>query len=119
MNRTFAERFAEEWIAAWNAHDLESILSHYTDDFEMISPAIRKIAEEPSGTLAGKEAVGRYWAEALRRTPDLRFELLHVLTGVGSVTLIYNGVRGLSAEVFHFNETGKVIRACAHYAVQG
>ena len=35
-----AERFADDWIAAWNAHDLEKILSHYTDDFEMSSPVI-------------------------------------------------------------------------------
>lgn len=117
MNKAFAEQFAEEWIAAWNAHDLEAILSHYTDDFEMASPVIKKIAGEPSGVLSGKKAVGRYWAEALGRNPGLRFELLHVLMGVASVTLVYSGVRGLSAEVFHFNATGKVIRAGAHYHV--
>jgi hypothetical protein len=38
ISRDFAERFAEEWIAAWNAHDLPRILSHYEDDFEMPSP---------------------------------------------------------------------------------
>ena len=36
----WARRFAEEWIAAWNAHDLERILPHYSDDFEMHSPLI-------------------------------------------------------------------------------
>lgn len=119
MNKEFAEQFAQEWIAAWNAHDLEAILSHYTDDFEMASPVIKKIAGEPSGILSGKAAVGRYWAEALARNPGLHFELLHVLTGVASVTLVYNGVRGLSAEVFHFNEAGKVVRAFAHYDPHG
>ena len=40
MTKDFAIRFAGEWIAAWNAHDLGRILSHYTEDFEMSSPVI-------------------------------------------------------------------------------
>ena len=35
MNQKQANEFAAEWIEAWNAHDLDRILSHYTDDFEM------------------------------------------------------------------------------------
>jgi ketosteroid isomerase-like protein len=29
MSPDFAERFANEWVAAWNARDLERVLSHY------------------------------------------------------------------------------------------
>ena len=35
LSGDFVHRFAAEWIAAWNSHDLERILAHYTDDFEM------------------------------------------------------------------------------------
>jgi len=28
---------ASEWIAAWNARDLERVLAHYTNDAEMTS----------------------------------------------------------------------------------
>ena len=38
MQKGFAERFAKDWVAAWNSHDLDSILEHYEDDFEMSSP---------------------------------------------------------------------------------
>jgi len=38
LSKAFADHFAAEWIAAWNSHDLERILSHYTDNFEMSSP---------------------------------------------------------------------------------
>ncbi len=110
-----AEEFAQEWIAAWNSHDLERILSHYEDDFEMSSPVIAQLMEEPSGRLKGKERVAIYWGKALQRYPDLHFERLHVLRGVNSVTIVYNGVRGLSAEVFHFTVSGKVSSAYAHY----
>jgi len=115
LDKAFADHFAADWIDAWNTHDLDRILSHYTDDFEMSSPVIIKVAGEPSGTLQGKAAVGSYWAKALQLIPDLHFELITTLLGVDSITLYYQGARGLSAEVFHFNQDGKVTRAYAHY----
>ena len=116
LEKGFAERFAREWVAAWNAHDLERILEHYEDDFEMTSPVIVTLAGEPSGKLRGKAAVGAYWAKALQKLPGLRFELIGALAGVDSVTLYYKGHRGLSAEVLHFGPGGKVRAAFAHYA---
>eukprot|EP01031_Cornospumella_fuschlensis_P031048 gene31049-37526_t len=116
LSAELAQKFADGWIASWNAHDLEGILSHYEDDFEMYSPVISAITGKPSGCLRGKVAVGAYWAKALTKYPDLHFELLHVLTGVKSVTLLYQGVKGLSAEVFFLSDiSGKVSRAFAHY----
>ncbi|MDD5277187.1 MAG: nuclear transport factor 2 family protein [Methylovulum sp.] len=116
IDKKFADHFAADWIDAWNNHDIDRILSHYTDDFAMLSPMIVTVAEEPSGLLTGKEAIGAYWAKALQRAPNLHFELSTTLVGVDSITLYYRGVRGLSAEVFHFNASGKVIKAYAHYA---
>jgi hypothetical protein len=115
--KEFAERFALEWIDSWNSHDLQRILSHYSDDFEMTSPVIIQIAGEPSGMLKGKKAVAPYWAKALQLIPDLRFELLATLVGVNSITIYYKGARGLSAEVLHFGLDRKVVRAYAHYAL--
>jgi ketosteroid isomerase-like protein len=40
IDQHFAEHFASEWIAAWNAHDLTRVLSHYADDFEMSSALV-------------------------------------------------------------------------------
>src|SRR5215831_6099483 len=65
MEKGFAERFAKEWVAAWNSHDLERILVHYEDNFEMSSPIITTLVGERSGKLRGKAAVGGYWAKAL------------------------------------------------------
>ena len=113
-----ALKFAEEWIEAWNAHDVERVLSHYTDDFEMSSPFIAAFAGEPSGTLKGKAAVRAYWVTALRRIPDLRFELLGVFTCVDSVTIYYKAVQEkLATEVFFLNELGRAYKAVPHYGV--
>ena len=116
MDNAHARAFAAEWIAAWNSHDLERILGHYEDDFEMSSPVIVVLAGEPSGRLRGKAAVGAYWAKALARTPDLRFELVEALAGVDSVTICYRSHRGFCAEVLCFGPSGKVRAASAHYA---
>jgi ketosteroid isomerase-like protein len=117
MDNTFAEHFATDWIDSWNAHDLDRILSHYEEDFEMTSPIIVQVVGGPSGMLRGKSAVGAYWQKALARTPDLKFELLSVFVGVNSIMLHYKGARGrLASEVFHFGQNQKVTRAFAHYA---
>jgi hypothetical protein len=117
MEKSFADRFAADWINSWNAHDLERILAHYADDFEMSSPIIIQVAREPSGTLHGKAAVRAYWSPALKHIPDLHFELISVLVGVRSITLYYKGARDrLAAEVFHFGLDEKVTSAFAHYA---
>lgn len=115
IDKTFAEHFAAEWIAAWNEHDLDRILEHYSDDFEMNSPVIVSLCQQASGALKGKAAVAAYWRTALNLYPNLHFELISTLIGVDSICLYYQGVRGLAAEVFHFNESGKVVRAYAHY----
>lgn len=117
IDRTFANRFAADWIAAWNSHDLDRVLAHYADDFEMNSPTIIRIAGEPSGRLKGKARVRAYWTQALRKFPDLRFEPVATLLGVNSVTLCYRGVNGvMSADAFVFGAGGKVVWSHAYYA---
>ncbi len=110
-----AKRFAEHWIRDWNSHNVKAILSHSADDFEMQSPLIAQIAREPTGILKGKDKVGVYWSQALKRFPDLRFFLVAVLRGVRSLTLYYRGVdQKLAGEVFFFNAKGKIEKGTAH-----
>lgn len=116
LTKAFADQFAAEWIQAWNGHDLDRILAHYADDFEMSSPRIPLVVGEPSGTLRGKAAVGAYWQKALALAPTLHFELVATLVGIDSITLHYRGPRGMAAEVFFFRPDGKVAKACAYYA---
>ena len=120
MDSAFARDFATEWIAAWNSHDLDRVLSHYANDFEMSSPYIVVLAGEPSGMLVGKPTVEAYWRKALDAYPDLHFTLVSILAGVNSVTLYYKGARDrLAAEVLHFDAEQKVSRAFAHYDIEG
>lgn len=113
----FAQTFSQEWIEAWNSHDLDRILAHYSEAFEMSSPLIAQIMGEPTGTLQGKDSVRAYWEKALKMVPNLHFESIATLTGAGSVVIHYRGANGrLAAEVFFFGPDGLVQKAFAHYA---
>ncbi len=117
IEQAFAHAFATEWIASWNSHDLNRILSHYSDDFEFSSPYIVKLMGESSGRLKGKAAVTKYWAKGLARLPDLHFELLETLTGIDSIVIHYRRHDGrIAAEYFEFGPEGKVAKSSAHYA---
>ena len=114
-----ARAFAEGWIDAWNAHDLDAVLAHYSDDFEFSSPLVIQVAGEPTGTLKGKAAVQAYWRVALACVPTLRFELVDVLAGVDCLTILYRGHRGLAAELFELDANGRAVRGRALYAQTG
>src|SRR5256886_4150200 len=117
IDRNWAEAFASEWVDAWNAHDLERILSHYTDDFEMASPLIVERMGVASGRLKGKEAIRRYWGQWLAGTPDLRFELTAVMVGVNSLAIVYKSVTAgrTVIERIEFDDHRKAVEAEALY----
>ena len=111
-----AKAFAAHWIQSWNDHDLESIISHYSDDVEYFSAFLTKLSDSPSGTLRGKGAVKEYLGKGLAAYPDLHFVLVNVFWGVRSVVLLYQSVNNLAAaEVFEFNEHGLANRVQCHY----
>ena len=115
MDREFAEKFAQHWVSSWNSHDLQKVLSHYTDDFEMASPIIRERLDIESGVLKGKAQVREYWEKGLEAFPNLHFKLVSVFLGSSSVIILYEGHKGMSCECFKFNEAGLVYEASAHY----
>ncbi|CAG5017659.1 hypothetical protein DYBT9275_05820 [Dyadobacter sp. CECT 9275] len=111
-----AKQFAENWIKSWNSHNMEDILSHYSDDIEITTPMIQMALGSGNGTLKGKEAVADYWKKAMTKIPDLHFELYEVTEGIGSVALYYKSVLNKKAiEVMFFNDAGKVNKMFAYY----
>jgi ketosteroid isomerase-like protein len=120
MDHTSAQQFAEEWYAAWNAHDLERILSHYADDIEMASPFVSALTGQADGRLIGKDALRAYFAAGLEKYPALQFEPLGLFVGVTSLVLHYLTVNGQrSAEVVFLDEDAKIVRCFAHYTDAG
>jgi hypothetical protein len=117
LDRAWALAFAREWVEAWNSHDLERILSHYVDDFEMSSPLIvERLGRE--GVIRGKREAADYWRPSMRLDPPLHFELLDVLVGVDQLTIYYRSVgRRIVAETLTFDVCGKATRGAAQWSV--
>jgi hypothetical protein len=110
-----AHAFAREWVAAWNARDLDRILSHYAEDIVFLSPYAERITG--SGRVDGLDALRRYWRTGLAANPDLHFTLDAALAGHNAVTVLYRNHRGQQvAETVEFGESGKVVRSFACYA---
>jgi len=112
-----AQRFASEWITAWNSHDLDAILFHYDERVALTSPVAARLLNDPSGTVRGKGALCEYFRRGLEAYPNLRFELLDVMFGMSSIVLCYKNQKSTkTAEFMEFGESGKIIRVVANYS---
>jgi hypothetical protein len=118
MTEADAQRFALEWVESWNSHDLERILSHYSEDVEVTSPLIETVLGPGRFSVRGKKALRACWGPALERYPDLRFVLFRAYAGPNSLVLHYQSVQGLvAAECMELDADGAVRRVLAHYAL--
>lgn len=102
------DAFAAAWRDAWNSHDLDAILAHFTDDVIFTSPAAQRIVGG-DGVIRGKEALRSYWRAGFELIVDLHFEVEAVYSGVNTVVINYrNQLGNLVCEVLHFD--GDLVR---------
>jgi hypothetical protein len=112
-----AWNLANHWVAAWNAHDLDLIMTHYEDAIELTSPVAAQLLGVPDGKVVGKANLRAYFQRGLEAYPELRFHLDDVLYGVNSVVLYYTNQKGSrTAEFMELTAVGKVARVVAHYS---
>src|SRR5258708_5427168 len=117
LTETQARQFANEWVQAWNSHDLDAIMSHYASEVVLTSPVAANLLNDPSGTVAGKEALRKYFERGLAAYPDLSFQLLDVMRGISSVVLYYVNQKGTkSGEFMELDANQKVVRIVANYS---
>ena len=112
-----ANRLAQSWIGAWNAHDLDAIMEHYAENVEFWSPLIVKRLGIPEGKLVGKDALRSYFAGGLAANPSLHFTLLQVLPGVDSMTVYYGRTdNSTTAEVTVLDVDERAVMVRVHYS---
>ena len=76
MTRDEAWKLAEHWIAAWNAHDLDLIMTHYEDAIELTSPVVAQLLGRADGKVIGKANLEAYFRRGLEAYPELHFHQL-------------------------------------------
>jgi predicted ester cyclase len=116
MTKDDAWKLANHRVAAWNAHDLDSIMTHYDDPVELTSPVAAKLLGTSDGKVAGKASLRAYFQRGLEAFPELHFHLEDVLWGIHSVVLYYTNQKGTrSGEFMELSASGKLVRVVAHY----
>jgi hypothetical protein len=114
-----AWKLAEHWIAAWNAHDLDLLMTHYEDAIELTSPIAAQLLGTPAGKVNGKANLRAYFQRGLEAYPELHFHLENVFLGISSVVLLYTNQKGTRvAEFMELSTIGKVTRVVANYNAQ-
>jgi len=110
------QAFGRDWVARWNAMDLEDILAHYAEDVVFTTPKSTRFTGDPTGRVVGKAALRDYWGKALATGP-LRFDLLGVLSGPDGIAVRYFSSRTQAevVEVCRFDAAGLVIESAAYY----
>jgi len=117
VTRDEAWNLANHWVAAWNAHDLDLIMTHYDDAIELTSPVAAQLLGMAGGKVVGKANLRAYFQRGLEAYPELHFHLEDMLWGVNSVVLYYTNQKGTrTAEFMELSVIGKVVRVVAHYS---
>ena len=60
---------AHLWFDAFNAHNLEKLLSLYDDEAQHYSPKLKIRQPETKGLVTGKDALHSWWKDSFDRLP--------------------------------------------------
>ncbi len=107
-----------DWVAAWNARDLDRVLAMYDEAAEMSSDRIPAMGFGASGTVRGKDTLRAYWSKALGLLPDLHFTLIDLFVSPDSVVVFYANERGKKiCEYLRVNAAGRIVQGSANHLV--
>lgn len=110
-----ARAFVDQWLADWNAHDLDALLAHYADDVVFTSPLAARLLPGSGGVARGTAALREYWTAGLAALPDLHFDVLEHYVGVDTIVIRYrNQSGGVVSEVLEF-DGGTIARGHGTY----
>ena len=112
-------QIAVRWFDAFNAHDLDTLLSLYDEEAEHYSPKLKIHQPDTMGLIKGKAALRDWWQDAFNRLPLLHYQVIRLMSDevqvfmeyirqvpdeedlrVGEVLVIQNG-RIISSRVYH------------------
>lgn len=120
MDAALAETLGRQWAYGWNAEDVDVIMAPFADDVVFTSPFVARVTGGTT-TIAGDDALRSYVADALARSPGIRYTLDESFVGTESVVLVYTcrypdgrpDKRG--ADSMRVDPSGRVVEWRCHY----
>jgi hypothetical protein len=108
---------AEDWITAWNAHDLDRIMSHYADDVEFEANTVVKRWNKPDGKLLGIAELREHFKLGLSLAPQIHFTFEQIFFVPSGYAVLYRRDNDNQViDVVELNEAGKARRVKAFYS---
>ncbi len=80
---------AHLWFEAFNAHNLEKLLSLYDDEAQHFSPKLKIRHPETNGYVTGKAALRMWWQDAFDRLPSLHYKVTSLTSNSDRVFMEY------------------------------
>ena len=113
MAPTQPEQIAYRWFEAFNAKDIDKLLSLYDNYAEHFSPKLKVRRPETKGLVKGKAAMHEWWQDAFERLPSLHYKVKTLTANNERVFMEYirsvDGEEDMAvAEVLEIKE-GKII----------
>lgn len=86
------EAIAKLWLAAFNEHNLENLLSLYAEDAVHYSPKLKIHQPQTNGLISGKLALRNWWEDAFIRLPELHYHIERLTANSHSVFMEYTRI---------------------------
>ena len=118
-----ANDHVKRWIEAWNKHDLQTVLSMYSEEIEFSSPKIKAVFPERTiSKITNRKDLKEYWSKALKKYPKLNFVLKESIFHNNVCLIEYYAVldgrtRTLVIEKFEM-QNGLVIKSSVFYGAE-
>ncbi len=83
------QSIAFKWFDAFNAHNLDQLLSLYDDHAEHFSPKLKIRKPETGGLIKGKPALHDWWKDAFDRLPTMRYKVTSLTANSDRIFMEY------------------------------
>ena len=110
---------AHLWFEAFNAHNLEKLLSLYDDEAQHFSPKLKIRHPETNGFVTGKAALRSWWQDSFYRLPTLHYKVTSLTSNSDRVFMEYtrtveNEEKMLVAEILEIKDN-KIIASRVYH----
>lgn len=123
IDESSAKDHIDKWIEAWNAHDLGTILSLYSEDIKFRSPKIKSVCPDKiSNLITSKKDLEEYFSLGLKKFSNLHFTPIDFVVKENRIILEYystpdNKIKWHVMEKFEIND-GLITKSSAYYCIE-
>ena len=105
---------ADRWREAWNARDLDEIVSCYSEQVEFVLPAL--VSDDEERRISGREELREHFRHGLELAPNLTVDEESLLVGPSGFAILYRREDGHRAiETVELDADGLASRARVYY----